>query len=271
MFLAVNIGNTNIQMGLFSGKKLICCLVFPTFKKPKRNYYKAIRQNLSQFKNIEAIAICSVVPSLTKPFQKLFKKYLKIDPLIITEKLNLGIKLNYKKNQLGADRIANAVGAHYLYKKGCIVVDLGTAITFDVISSKGAYLGGAIAPGIDISSKALFSGTNLPEIKNLDNTKFAIGKNTSENLQIGILFGFSSMIEGILDKFKKELKSRIVRRAGARVKPRIVRRAGARALIILTGGDAALISKKTNFSHIVNPFITLEGIRIIYEKNKIKY
>lgn len=258
MFLAVNIGNTNVQMGLFANKKLVCCIVFPTCKKPANNYYKAVLENLSQFKNIEAVAICSVVASLTKPFQKLFRKHFKVEPLVIParfnvkhaggkEDLNLGIKLNYKKKELGADRIANAVGAYYLYKKECIVVDLGTAITFDVISPKGVYLGGAIAPGMGISSKALFSNTSLPGIKNLKNTEFAIGKNTNQNLQIGILHGFASMLEGMLDKFKKKLNFT--------------------PLIILTGGDAAKISKAVNFPHITNPFLTLEGLRIIYERN----
>ncbi len=249
MFLAINIGNTNVQMGLFTGKKLICCIVFPTCKTPKNNYYKTIGRTLSQFKNIEAVAICSVVASLTKSFQELFKKYFKIEPFIIREDLNLGIKLNYRKNQLGADRIANAVGAYYLYKKGCIVVDLGTAITFDVISPKGVYLGGAIAPGIGISSKALFSSTSLPVVNTTRNTKFAICKSTNENLQIGILHGFASMLDGMLGKFKKKLN----------FKP----------LIILTGGDADKISKSLDSANSVSPFITLEGVRIIYERNTI--
>ncbi|MDD5454398.1 MAG: type III pantothenate kinase [Candidatus Ratteibacteria bacterium] len=250
MFLAVNIGNTNIQMGLFADKKLVFRISFAACKTPIDNYYKAIVKTLSQFENIKAVAICSVVASLTKLFQKSFKKYFKTEPLIIRGELNLGIKLNYKKGQLGADRIANAVAAHYLYKRGCIVVDIGTAMTFDIISPKGIYLGGAITPGIGISSEALFSNTSLPEIKNFGNIKFAIGKNTNENLQVGILYGFGSMIEGMLDKFKKKIN----------FKP----------LIILTGGDADKISKIVNFPHIIDPFITLEGIRIIYERNPIK-
>jgi type III pantothenate kinase len=247
MFLALNIGNTNIHMGLFANKKLVSSFKIQTQKNPTANYYKAFFKTLSPLKNIEAVAICSVVASLTKPFQKLFKKHFKLEPIVIKENLTLGIKLNYKKNRLGADRIANAVGAYYLYKKGCIVIDLGTAITFDIVSPKGTYLGGAIAPGIGISSKALFSNTSLPNIQNLNDTKFAIGKNTNENLQIGIFYGFASMLEGMTNKFKKQLN----------FKP----------LIILTGGDAKKISKMVNFSHIVNPFLTLEGIRIIYERN----
>lgn len=262
MLLAINIGNTNINMGLFVNQKLVSCVQIQTQKKPSTNYCKAVLKNLSPFKNIEAIAICSVVASLTNPFQKLLKKHFKLEPIIIParpateamsgqaggkENLTLGLKLDYKKKQLGADRIANAVAANYLYKKGCIVIDLGTAITFDIVSPKGIYLGGAIAPGIGISSKALFSNTSLPNIQNLNDTKFAIGKNTNENLQIGILHGFASMLEGMLNKFKKKLN----------FKP----------LIILTGGDAKKISKMVKFSHIVNPYLTLEGIRIIYEKN----
>ncbi len=249
MLLAVNIGNTNVQMGLFVNKKLACCIVFPTCKKPANNYYKAIWENLSQFKNIEAVAICSVVTSLTKPLRKLLKKHLKIEPLIVSENLDLGIKLNYKKKELGVDRIANAVAAYHLYKKGCIVVDFGTAITFDVISPGGVHLGGAIAPGLGSSVKALFSNTSLPEINNLEDTNFAIGKNTAKNLKVGILHGFASMVKGLVEEFKKEIK----------FKP----------FIILTGGDANKISKISKFPHSINPFLTLDGIRIIYERNSL--
>ncbi len=165
--------------------------------------------------------------------------------------MDIGITLDYEnKKEIGADRIANAVGAYYLYKKGCIVVDLGTAITFDVISPKGSYSGGAIAPGIGTSSKALFESADLLHPVNLEKRNFGIGKNTAESLQIGIIHGFASMIEGMIEKFKKKLNFT--------------------PLIILTGGDAAKISKVVNFPHIVNPFLILEGLRIIYERNSRK-
>jgi type III pantothenate kinase len=249
MFLAVNIGNTNIQMGVFVDNKLVCCLVFPTCKNPAPNYYKAILQELSGFP-FKSIAICSVVASLTKPFRKLFKKHFKIEPLIIRQDLNSGLKILYRKKQLGADRIANAAGAYYLYKRGCIVVDMGTAITFDVVSPKGVYLGGAIAPGVGISSDALFSNTSLPRPDNFEDIKFVIGKDTDENLKAGILHGFSCMVDGILYKFKKELK----------FKP----------YIVLTGGDASLVNKIITRQHAINPFLTLEGIKVINEKHLIR-
>lgn len=247
MILTINIGNTNIHLGLYRNKKLVSHRQIKTQKNLTPDDYSGILKKILPLKDIEGVIICSVVASLTKQFQKLSQKYLKLEPIILGDDLNLGLKLDYKKKELGADRIANAVGAYYLYKKGCIIVDLGTAITFDVVSPKGIYLGGAIAPGIGISSKALFSSADLLKPVNLKEIKFAIGKNTTENLQIGILHGFASMLNGMTDKFKKKLNFT--------------------PLIILTGGDANKISKVVNFPHIVNPFLTLEGLRIIYERN----
>ena len=250
MILTVDIGNTNTHIGLYKNRKLVSHWQIKTQKNLNCDNYSVILKKTLPLKDLEGIVICSVVASLIKQFQRLFKKNSKLESIIVGEKLDLGIKSDYKKKELGADRIANAVGAYYLYKKGSIIVDLGTAITFDVVSPKGIYLGGAIAPGIGISSKALFSSTDLLKPINLKAQKFEICKNTTKNLQIGILHGFASMLDGMIDKFKKELN----------FKP----------LIILTGGDAERTSKMVNFTHIVNPFLTLEGLRIIYERNTHK-
>ena len=249
MLLTIDIGNTNILIGLYKNGKLIFHKRIKVKKNLTcKNYANILKKNLPSG-NLEGAIICSVVPSLEKQFKKIFKQYFKLEPIIIGENLNFGIKLNYKKGQLGSDRIANAIAAYHLYKKGCIVIDLGTAVTFDIISPKGVYLGGAIVPSIGISSRALFSSASLLKPVKLKLKKFAIGKNTTENLQIGILHGFASMIDGMISKFKKELK----------FKP----------LVILTGGDAGKMSKIINFPHIVIPFLTLEGLRIIYERNSM--
>ncbi len=247
MILTVNIGNTNIHIGLYKNKKLVSHWQFKTQKNITYENYSVLLRKIIPSQNLEGVIICSVVASLTKQFQKLFKKNFKLNPVIVEDNLDLGLKLDYENKKLGADRIANAVGAYYLYKKGCIVIDLGTAITFDIVSPKAIYLGGAIAPGIGTSSKALFSSTDLLKPVNLKCRKFTIGKNTTENLQIGILHGFASMLDGMIEKFKKKLN----------FKP----------IVILTGGDTNKISKLINFPHIVNPFLTLEGLRIISERN----
>ncbi len=153
----VDIGNTNILIGLYKNRKLVSHWRINTQKKLTGDNYGVIFKNLFPFEKVNGAIICSVVAYLKEQFKKLFKKNLKLEPVIVGCELDIGITLDYEnKKELGADRIANAVGAYYLYKKGCIVVDLGTAITFDVVSPKGRYSGGAIAPGIGTSSKALF-------------------------------------------------------------------------------------------------------------------
>lgn len=248
MILTVDIGNTKILIGLYKNGKLVSHKRISTQKNLTADDYGLILKNLFPLEKVEGAVICSVVTCLKERFKKLFEKNLKFDPVIVGYKLDLGITLDYEnKKGIGADRIANAVGAYYLYKKGCIIADLGTAITFDVISPKGIYSGGAIAPGIGTSAKALFSNTDLLHPVKLEEKDFAIGKNTTENLQIGIIHGFASMIEGMVEKFKKKLNFA--------------------PLVILTGGDADKISNIVKFSHITNPFLTLEGLRIIYERN----
>lgn len=251
MILTIDIGNTNILIGLYRNRKLVSHWRISTQKNLTGDDYGGILKNLFPFEKVEGAIICSVVPYLKEQFKELFKKNLKLDPVIVEYELDLGITLDYEnKKEIGADRIASAVGAYYLYKKGCIIVDLGTAITFDVISPKGSYLGGVIAPGIGISSKALFANADLLHPVNLEEKDFVIGKNTTESLQIGIIHGFISMIEGMVEKFKKKLNFT--------------------PLIILTGGEATKISKAVKFSHITNLFLTLEGLRIIYKRNSHK-
>jgi type III pantothenate kinase len=248
MLLTIDIGNTHILLGLYRNKKLISHWRISTRKNLTGDNYSVTLKSLFPFEKVKGTIICSVVPYLREQFKELFKKNLKLEPVIVRDELDLGITLDYEnKKEIGADRIANAVGAYYLYKKGCIIVDLGTAITFDVVSPEGRYSGGAIAPGVEISSEALFVNADLLNPVSIEKLDFGIGKNTTESLQIGIIHGFASMIEGMTEKFKKKINFE--------------------PLIILTGGDAYNISKAVNFSHVVNPFLTLEGLRIIYERN----
>lgn len=247
MILTIDIGNTNIHLGLYNGRKLVSHRLIRTQKDLTADSYGLIFKKLLPVKKVDGVIICSVNPSLERQFRALFKKHWKLETIIVKDDLDLGLKLNYENKKLGADRIANVVAAYHLHKKGCMVIDLGTAITFDVVSPAGIYLGGAIAPGIGISSQALFSNTALLKPISLRERKFTIGKTTTESLQVGILYGFTSMLDGMIGRFKKELK----------FKP----------LIILTGGEAAKISKLIKSPHILYPFLTLEGLRIIREKN----
>lgn len=248
MILTIDIGNTNISIGLYKNNQLISTKWIKTQKNLKSNDCLNILKKNFPTEKPQGVIICSVVPYLTEQFKELFIKNFNLEPIILRHNLNLGIKFDYEnKETLGSDRIANVVAAYHLYKKGCIVIDLGTAITFDVISPEGIYLGGAIAPGIETSSKALFASADLLKPVEIKNKEFRIGKNTTESLQIGIIHGFASMLEGMVENFKGKIEFT--------------------PLIILTGGDAEKMGEKVNFSHIVNLFLTLEGLRIIYEKN----
>ena len=248
MILAIDIGNTNIMMGLYKDKGLVSCWRICTQKNLTADDYSVILKNLLPFKKIKGVIISSVVPLLRNEFRKLFKKNLELEPMIVSCELNIGITLDEEnKKEIGADRIADAVGAHYLYKKGCIVVDLGTAITFDVVSPEGKHLGGAISPGIETSIHALFEKADLLHPISLEETDFLIGRNTTESLQIGIIYGFASLVEGMIEKIREKINFL--------------------PLVVLTGGEAHRISKKIKCPHILNPILTLEGLRIIYERH----
>ena len=254
MLLVIDVGNTHTVLGVYDGEEL------------KGHYRVAsnhaltvdecrilVRQLFAEHKKIEDVIICSVVPPLTPIYEEMSEKFLKVDPVVVNSDLPLGIKIVYDDPKaVGADRIANAVAAYEIYGGPAIVVDFGTATTFDVISEKGEYLGGAIAPGIETSSLNLFKKASQLFKVSLQKPKKAIGKNTEESLRSGIIFGTVGQIDGIAKRIKEELR----RMSPSKREPKI----------IATGGLADLIATESKTIKEVNPTLTLEGLRRIYSR-----
>lgn len=256
MLLAMDVGNTNIVLGVYERKNLRADFRVATNLRGMADDYGILITNLLERQNlkpegIKAIVICSVVPPLMKSLEDMSKKYFKLRPMIIGTNISPKIKILYDNpEEVGADRIVNAFAASLLYECPVIIVDFGTATTFDVISKDGDYLGGAITPGISISLEALFQrAAKLPRI-NIVKPKRVIGKNTVESMQSGVVFGYVSQVDGIVQRIKEELSSEVY--------------------VVATGGLAELIAQESKTIKEVNLNLTLEGLRMIYERGKGK-
>jgi type III pantothenate kinase len=252
MLLAIDIGNTHTVLGIYQKNRL------KEYFRVTSNHALTVdecgillKQLFLDYQKIEDAIICSVVPPLTPVYEAMCRKFLKVEPLLVHADLPLGIKILYEDpHQVGADRIANAVAGYQIYGGPIIIVDLGTATTFDVISEKGEYLGGAIAPGVETSSINLFRRAAQLFKISLEKPKTAIGRNTEESLRAGIIFGSVGQIDGIVNRMKKELKLKY----GIKKEPRV----------IATGGLADIIAKESLTVQKVDPTLTLEGLRRIY-------
>jgi type III pantothenate kinase len=254
MLLVININNTNTMLGLFHNQKWIANWRVASDQKKLADEYGILLKSLFdyagyQWEAISAIAIASVVPPLTTTFTEMCRRFLKRNPLVVTHEINLGVKVRTDyPAEVGADRILNALATHRLHGSPAIVVDFGTATTFDAISAEGDYLGGAIAPGLGIAAEALFSRTaKLPRIE-LVAPPAAIGRNTIHCMQAGLVLGYVGLIEGLVERIRAEL--------------------GGHARVIGTGGLAAVLAKETKVIEVVDQMLTLEGLRLIYELNQ---
>lgn len=254
MLLTLDIGNTNMVLGLFKGKGLKkSWRVFTDLRRTSDEYWvlvdRLIRPGGERAPNIDAAILSSVVPPLTPVIREMIKGYLGFEPLIVTNNLKTGIKINYPNpGEIGSDRIVNATAAFASYGGPTIVVDLGTATTFCVITKNGEYIGGLIAPGVVTSLEALFHATaRLPKVELLRPDSI-IGKDTISSMQAGVVFGYASMIDGTIQRIKEEL----------RIDP----------YVVATGGLAQLIAPESRMVNEVRPFLTLEGLRIIHEMNR---
>lgn len=257
MLLAFDVGNTNILLGTYQDEKLINHWRVSTYRERTADEFGILLRNLFQFRNIEfsdisGIAISSVVPQMQSSLREMTQKYFAKDPIVIGPGVKTGMPLRFDNpREVGADRIVNAVAAHAQYGGPIIVVDFGTATTFDLVSQQGEYLGGAIAPGIGISMEALFQrAAKLPRVE-LVPPPTVVGRNTVNSMQSGILYGFVGQVEGIVGRMRQECA------AGAKV--------------VATGGLAPLVGKHTKDVDIIDEFLTLEGLRLIYLRNVESY
>ena len=256
MLLAIDIGNTNIVLGVFSEDKIIGTWRISTGVHRTSDEYGNTLVNMLAHKNIKVSQItdtvlCSVVPPLITVFEEASHHYFNIHTLVIEAGVKTGIKICMDNpREVGADRIVNAVAAHYLYGAPVIVIDLGTATTFDAVSAEGDYLGGAIAPGIAIATEALFNRTAVLPRVDLTFPKKAIGTNTVAAMQSGIIYGYAGLIESIVKRIQQEM--------GGKVK------------VVATGGFSELLAQVTPVIEEVNQEITLIGLKYIYEMNQTK-
>lgn len=252
--LAIDIGNTDIVLGLWQGEKLVAhwCLAtdhHKTFDEYAVLIFSLFTHSGHSPKEVEGVVISSVVPPLTQTFSNLCKHYLNIAPLVVRAGIKTGVRIRYDNpREVGADRVANAVAAYRLYGGPACVVDFGTATTFDAISREGDYLGGAIAPGITISAEALFQHTaKLPRVDLLRPPR-AVGTNIVHSIQSGLIFGYVGLVEGMVARFRQEL--------------------GDDTRVIATGRMAPLIARETRAIQVVDLWLTLTGLRLIYEMNR---
>jgi type III pantothenate kinase len=254
MLLAIDIGNTNITLGVFDGDKLHATFRLATHVNQMPDEYAVYILSLLRQRGIDTATITEgamscVVPPLITTFNELFQKYFGILPLVISPGVKTGIRIRYDNpRELGGDRMSNAAGALHLYKPPIIVVAMGTATAFDTISKEGDYLGGAVAPGIVIAAEAHFARTAaLPRVE-MVRPRRAIGSNTPAAMQSGIIFGYAGLIDGVVTRIQEEL--------------------GEKATIVATGGYASIIAKETKVIEKVNPNLTLIGIKVIHEMNR---
>ncbi|MGE5628206.1 MAG: type III pantothenate kinase [Solirubrobacterales bacterium] len=258
MILVMDAGNTEIVLGVFRDKELVADWRLSTDAKRTADEYGVQVTDLFYENNlepsmVEGVIISSVVPNIMYSVEHMVKKYFKINPIIVGPGVKTGINIKYDNpREVGADRIVNAAAAHEIYKKPLIIIDFGTATTFCAITAKADYLGGSICPGMKISAEALFEkAAKLPRIE-LVKTPSIICKNTVSSMQAGVVYGYIGQVDYIISKMKDEFK------ALGEDDP----------LIVATGGLAKLIKQDSNQIDIIDPFLTLRGLRIIYEKNK---
>ena len=254
MLLVIDVGNSNIVLGIYDEERLVKDWRVSTDKSKTPDEYGILVHDLFRmagigFDDIKDIIISSVVPTLTGVLEKLSQQYFGFKPYVVGPGIKTGMPIHYDNpKEVGADRIVNAVAGHDKYRSSLIIVDFGTATTFDYVNKKGEYCGGAIAPGLAISMEALFQkASKLPRVEILK-PPMVIAKNTVNSMQAGIFYGYVGLVDGIVTRMKAESKDN--------------------AKVIATGGLAGLIAPESKTVEAVEEFLTLEGLRILYERNR---
>jgi len=249
MLLAIDIGNTNITLGVFDGDALSATWRLSTERSKTSDEYSAMLMQMLQLRDmaaqhIDAVALCSVVPPLTPTFVDLCKTHFGVEPLVVGAGTKTGVRILYDNpRDVGADRIVDAAAALRLYGGPVIVVDIGTATVFDAVTANGDYLGGAIAPGMVIASDALFSSTSQLRRVELVAPPTAIGRNTIHAIQSGVVLGYADLVRGMVARFDAEL--------------------GGGAKVVATGGLAHILEAEAGVFDDINPDLTLMGLMLI--------
>lgn len=254
MLLAIDIGNTNIVFGIYDDKTIIDYWRINSDPHKTADEYgilfrEALKSANAGIKDIDNIIIASVVPPLTSTLSRMISRYFKMDALIVDENTNTGLKICYENPMdVGADRIINAVAAYNIYGGPVIIVDFGTATTFCAVSRDSEYLGGVIAPGILISLEALSQkAAKLPKVF-LEPPRAVIGRNTVTSMQSGIIYGFAGLVDEVVERIKREMDGE--------------------PYVVATGGLAEMIAQQTRNIKEINPMLTLEGLRLVFEMNR---
>ncbi|WP_418559378.1 type III pantothenate kinase [Megasphaera massiliensis] len=253
MLLVIDVGNTNIVLGIFKDQELVDHWRVSTDRLRTTDEYGVLIRHLFYLngvnsEEIDAIIISSVVPPVMPTLERMCQRYFGLTPLVIGPGVKTGMDIKYDNpREVGADRIVNAVAAYEKFGGPVIIIDFGTATTFCAVDKKGTYLGGAICPGIGISTEALVQRTaKLPRIEVVQAEK-VICRNTVESMQAGVFYGFVGQVDGIVTRMRREL--------------------GCKAKVVATGGLAVIVAPATDAIDVVEPMLTLEGLKIIYDRN----
>jgi len=255
MLFCIDIGNTNIVLGVAKEEKILQHWRVRTEKDVTADELGIFIDNLFRSSEIRMneitdIIISCVVPPLLNTIDELAIRYFNVRPMVVGPGLKTGMPIKYDNpKEVGADRIVNAVAAYEKYHTGLVIVDFGTATTFDCVSDEGAYIGGAIAPGVTISSEALFQkASKLPRIEIFAKPKNVITKDTISGMNAGIIYGYAGLVDGIVKRMKKEMRQKTT--------------------VVATGGLAPLIFRESETIEHVEEFLTLEGLIILFKRNK---